>query len=139
MISAYVIRKLCEAYKISDCLVRSDVRVRVFISTGAYIHSMNWDKLDSHFNLQDHIEESRSWCFMCNQIIHSFIFMLSSDNDEQHVDGFLVSSDREKVKVMYGIGLDDFCSYAVQVGENHPASGRWRIDPVTGREVVQND
>jgi hypothetical protein len=100
---------------------------------------MSWDKLDKHFELQNYIEESRSWRFVCNQIIHSFVFMLSSDNNERHADGFLVTSDREKVKVMYGIGLEEFCSYATQIGKNYRASRRWRIDPVTGREVVQND
>src|SRR5690349_4131272 len=109
MIAAYTIRKLSEAYKISDHLVSATTQVRCYNAIGSKVHVMNWHNVSRHYNLDNFSIKRLAWRFICNQIIHSFIFLLNSDHENGMIDGFLVSSDREKAASMYGVMLKDFC------------------------------
>lgn len=120
MLSAYMIRKLVEARKLSDSLCAKRFAFKTYPSSGSLITSMNWQKIDRHFDLNRSTTKERTWKVLINQIIHSYIFMLCGD-DEEVVSGFLVSSDQQKQSYLYGVTFLDFCGYARKVGENYPS------------------
>src|SRR3954471_14338588 len=79
MIAAYTIRKLSEAYKISDHLTCATTQIRYYNAIGSKVYLRNWHNIGKRHNIDSFSIKKMHWTFICNQIIHSFIFMLSSD------------------------------------------------------------
>jgi hypothetical protein len=95
-LSAYVVRKLLEAGKISDEVESTSLRaVEYYLRKECTVDIMNWHKLDELYDLSSGTETVVNIREYCNQIIHSFVFSLSF-SESGGLDGFFVASDREK-------------------------------------------
>lgn len=95
-LSAYVVRKLLEAGKISDEVETTSLRaVEYSLRKGCTVDIMNWHKLDELYDLSSGTETVVNIREYCNQIIHSFVFSLSF-SESGGLEGFFVASDREK-------------------------------------------
>lgn len=53
---------------------------------------------------------------ICNSIIHSFVWNLAYSGD--NLLGFLISSDYDKIKVLYLVSIDEWIKYLRYVFEN---------------------
>jgi len=56
------------------------------------------------------------WKYLLNQIIHSFTFILSFDEDDR-LDGFFINSDKSKCKSLYCIKVEDFLTLLLKISE----------------------
>lgn len=126
----YSIRKLMDTVKISDSTKKYKLQ---FISY-PNIEKVNWlnnHKLDELYDFDKNIEETRDLRFVCNQIIHSFIFM-SNENEDGGLGGILFTSDRDKDKKLYSLPIDLVINVFEIVGNDYPAHSVTVRDPETG-------
>lgn len=125
MFSAYAIRKLCESFKVSDALRRAQFPVVRFDLTGPKVP----DVFDRHefwdlYDIAKGTRQTLSLPAVCNQLIHSWVWSLSADENSELFDGFYVSSDRERKKSLYFIGVLDWIGQCRDVAEEDIYSTR---------------
>ncbi|HDR8995990.1 TPA: hypothetical protein QDB01_001892 [Burkholderia vietnamiensis] len=114
----YAIRKLLETFKVSPS-TRQRTYLLVWspgIGTADY---MNWHRLDEHFDLDDLHEERHDLMFLCNQFIHSFIFLPTIDEDGA-LGGVYIASDRIKKYKLYFIDIAQIVDAFRTVGRDYP-------------------
>src|SRR5215212_9681816 len=63
MFSAYVIRKLIEARKLSDSLSTERLNVRAYPASSSVVTTIKWEKVDCHFYMNSPVIKGRSWRF----------------------------------------------------------------------------
>jgi hypothetical protein len=107
MISAYAVRKLIEADKVSDEVLAQRVKITRHEMIGR--RPDHWVRLtDEAIHEYEHnggTDEHLSLEDLCNQMIHSWLWMLSASVDEQF-NGVFVSSDRKRAECLYFIPVD---------------------------------
>ena len=149
MVSAYPIRKLLEARKLADSTVATRLSVEAFPLVDRVPDLMNWHRLDELYDFDAASETKLTVLELCNQLIHSFIFMPEGDFDEDDatadaagIAGFLVASDRARSSRLYRIGIDVLISLLRLVGTEDIAStqmtrdssGQWQVSNLTATE-----
>lgn len=108
--SAFVIRKLVECKtKLSNEADNYALHVEIFESKRNFDNLHRWTSEDSH-NWESSIRLTKQGKDICNWLIHSLIFELVY-NDDQSVEGFLVSSDFDSDKCLYHVSIKDWLSY----------------------------
>lgn len=55
---------------------------------------------------------------ICNWLIHSYVFFFTYDTNEK-IDGFYVSSDYDRNKVLYWVALKEWIAYMEFVGKDY--------------------
>jgi hypothetical protein len=106
MVSAYAIRKLLEARRLSDDLVAQPLKVRRHSLVGRPPDIWDRHEIWESFDLERGEEVSLSLKVFCNQIIHSWVWMLSATADDMYWDGIYVSSDFERRRWLYFIDVN---------------------------------
>jgi hypothetical protein len=129
MVSAYAIRRLMEAHKLTDALTRTRIPVMRHKRTGEVAPDVwstyrFWDFYDLDSGTQDHIS-IRHWC---NQLIHSFVWRLSCTEDTELFDGAYVASENEKEKHVYFIPVVTVIDLCRRVASEETGSIEWRRD-----------
>ncbi len=136
MIAAYSIRKLIEAQtKVPHAIARSPVNVQAFRSLNdGKPDLMRWDEIARWFDL-DHAE-SRTLSLedLCNQLIHSWVFILGFSEDRL-LDSIFVSSDRARARVLYHVSMRTLIEVIRRVAVSdvtgmtmkRAESGQWEI------------
>ena len=94
-VSFYIIRKLIEANKLSDKTVHRQYQLVKYNCKGKCVTIMNWHKIESLYDLKCKLKENHDLVYLCNQFIHSYVFVLSYSNDEK-AKGVYFCSDRER-------------------------------------------
>lgn len=106
MLGAYCIRKLREAGKLTDAVKDQAIAVATFKPTGKTAHSMHWHHLDKLYDLGHGNLETRPLDFICNQLIHSYVFVLGF-NERGGLDHLLFCSDHERHKNLYWLSIEE--------------------------------
>ena len=131
MVGFYMVRKLMEARKLSDNYAASRLRLRCHPRSGPIPDPLNWHQLDRFYDLEVTSPAERDVGFVCNQVVHSFVFVVSADR--RGLEGFFVASDRARsgqlyfmsaesaVSVLLGAARDDASSWQGVRGRNR----RW--------------
>lgn len=114
-LSAYVIRKLLDSNKVSDEVASSSLRGRAHKHCSGTVDIMNWHKIDELYDLSSGEEISLGLRDFCNQIIHSFVFVLAITNG---LEGFYVASDRDKSSRLLYFDIDEVINTLVEVSED---------------------
>jgi hypothetical protein len=142
MIAAYSVRKLAEARKTSTLLQSKLWRVRVHELNSAIPNLLTRHAFWDHFDLGgSEIAELRV-LEICNQIIHSYIFVLSAPQDEVGMDGVFVSSDRARKSRLYFIDLDTLIQIFEYIGTEdivHFSMGKIGEDAFLETRISQHD
>lgn len=150
MVSAYAIRKLVEARKLADSTMRSTVHVEAFPLIERIPDLMNWDRLDEFYDFERSRTEELGLRELCNQLIHSFIFVQEVADAGTSADGlagFLVASDRARLARLYRIKIDSLIGLLQLVGTEEVVasqmirdakSGQWRVSSLTAAERDAN-
>ncbi|MFI6779300.1 hypothetical protein [Nocardia sp. NPDC050412] len=128
MLSAYAIRKLIEAFKLSDALRDKQFPVEQFDMIGPkapdwYTRVEFWEFYDMD-NPSPHLLTLRE---LCNQIIHSWMWQISADEHTNLFDGFLVSSDRESRKRLFFVNATTYIERCREIGNEDVYSKEWRV------------
>lgn len=131
-IGFYSVRKILEGVaKVSESTRKLQVQLWWFPKlrdapiTDWYNRSEFWELYD----MEDRRAEERDLLYVVNRMIHSFIFMLSGD-DEGH--GVFFTSDRDKDDRLNFMTTAEIVRIFEIVGNDYPASFRGWRDPLTG-------
>lgn len=78
-------------------------------------------RVDNHYDFGKKAELKKDLVFVCNQVIHSFVFefeILAKGS----LAGILVSSDRERCKRLFRIPVGEVIRIFERVGNDYPHS-----------------
>jgi hypothetical protein len=116
-ISAFIMRKLFEVRKISDEMARSELNVLSFprSNPGRRIHRMNWDRIDLHYDLGRATSRKVPVRTLCNQLIHSAVFLCGTGEADGQVEGFYITSDDQKESRLLYVDLEIYCEVVERV------------------------
>lgn len=136
MISAYAIRRLNEARKLSDDLASRTFTVRRHALVGGAPDAWGRHEVWKHYDLENGFPVTLGLPALCNQVIHSWIWMLSADATGA-LDGVFVSSDRERRRGLYFFSLDLLTGVFTDVGEEDIVEIQMRADERGERQIVR--
>lgn len=122
MLAAYSIRKLSDAAKFSDAVRDGHVATRTFKRRAERVTFMNWHRIDEHYDLDHPAPSTLAARNLCNQLIHSYVFIIEAGPDG--LEGFYVTSDRDRHSVLRHVAINDFISLLRKMGEDYPNESR---------------
>ena len=131
MVGFYSIRKLVEAHKVSDEIRDRPLHLHGYPWTGSLVTFMNWDKIDKKYDLAHPVHVTKSVSWLTDQMIHSFAFLPSFD-EEGRLDTVLFNSDRTRRQHLFSISVEEIIALFEEVGANDPASMRCQFNKKTG-------
>jgi hypothetical protein len=120
-VAFYSIRKLMDAKKLSDGTETMPVNVSIYLSKDKAVTIYNWDKIDELYDLEVKNLSQRNLRFICNQIIHSYVFIPSIDENGSF-QAILFCSDREKNANLFRIEANDLINALRIVGKDYPVT-----------------
>ena len=122
--SAFGIRKLIEADKLSDEMESIAFSVASYRAKGKAVHLRNWDRIEELYDLDmPELEQRLSLKDFCDQIIHSFVFVLFF-HETGGLGGFLFASDRAKQKRIYLLEIGSLITALTRIGQDDVVSSR---------------
>lgn len=136
-LSAYAVRKLLEAGKISDEVESDSLRAVAHLPRGRTVDVMNWNRIDELYDLSTHTEVNLSLRDFCNQVVHSFVFVLSFAAPGG-LEGFFVASDREKERRLLHFPIDAVTDALFRVADDDIVTGRVLRDAVAKPARITN-
>ena len=119
--SAFIIRKLIDCKgKVSDEVDKYIFHLKGVLPVNETNLLHRWSEADTH-NWEHEETYTKLGTDICNWLIHSYFFFLSYDENGV-IDGFYVSSDYDRNKILYRIELKDYLAYMDFVGKDHVVS-----------------
>lgn len=129
MIAAYAIRRLIEASKVSDDLAETRINVLRHRLTGKPVDIRTRSEFYEHYDMESPESVELSLVKFCNQIIHSWVWMLSATEEKPHrFDGIYVSSDYASKRFVYFVSTESFVKLLQAIGREDIQSVSWRQD-----------
>lgn len=117
MIGCYCIRKLIEAKKLTDAVVKRQVPLVVYKVRGKPVHAMNWHNLNTLYELERGAKRTKQLTFICNQLIHSYVYT-NGFSDEGGLDFVMFCSDFERNTNLFRISIDDLAEVFTVVAKD---------------------
>jgi len=130
MIGFYSIRKLLDTVKVSDSIKRMTITLTWF-ENKSQVDILERHDLDKLYDLSKGHEETRKLRFICDQFIHSYVFIQSAD-EKGRLNGFYFSSDKEKNNKLYFMDATNVITIFEKVGENYPTKAIQKRNDITG-------
>ena len=136
MIGSFIVRKLMDSNKITTILSNSDVALSYYPFNGRHVPDhFNWHNIERFYDVESHSEIKLPLREVCNQLIHSFVFLPLLDEASRHLAGILFSSDKRRNAYLYEIEagklVDVFhsvaSSYPTKKSATRDAKGQWKI------------
>lgn len=117
--TAVVARKLMEAEKLSDDFDEMRFRVRMCPHTPGHYpwrwSAVAWMELEAYYDLDSHTAVELSPRMICDQLIHSFVFVPTLDDAQRSMSAFYFNSDRTKEKCVYEITWAEFERFLTEI------------------------
>jgi hypothetical protein len=129
-LAAYVVRKLMDAKCISTDKESCPIPVRTYRAIGKPVTLLNWHRITDHYDLETPCDTSLPLRDVCNQLIHSYVFLPLTASKTGPVRAVLISSDRERNRQLYELGLAAFAEILRGIGEDYPACAKLVFDRV---------
>lgn len=108
--SAFIIRKLVDCGgKLSDEAENYSIKAFSINPLKSVNRIQRWPEEDSH-DWENKKRVNVAGKNVCNWLIHSYMFFVTY-NEDNIIDSFCVTSDRDRNKVLYQISLKDWVSY----------------------------
>ncbi len=119
--SAFIIRKLLEAHKLSDEILSTHLPVRRFprIDREIVINFLNWHRFEDFYNLDSPEEIVLSPHTLCNLLIHSFVFCPEVDEFTGELGGIFFNSDRTRDKFLYWVSINKLFAFIEDISQDH--------------------
>jgi hypothetical protein len=129
----YAIRKLLDTYKVTDKAKAKSFVLKWFpLKANKPGDYLNWHRISEHYDLKSSASETRDIRFICDQFIHSFIF-IQVFTKARKISGFFISSDRARYKKLYFIELRQVLSAFRIIGRDDPRKMHFVRDPQNGQ------
>lgn len=129
--SAYAMRRLDDAKKLSTSWAGSAVSCERYVSIGRLPDLMNWDKIEKFYDLTKAASCNMSARHLCDLIIHSYVF-IERLNDSRSVEGFYITSDKKRTQALWFVSLDTLTSLIERTAQDDPATAVMMRNPETG-------
>ena len=126
-ISAYSIRKLMEAEKVSSYFSDRSERCQRFNALSDHITKLNNHKLDELYDMSEPVSVTIPTKRLIDMIIHSFVFAEAVHGD-MTIEGFYVTSDQTRYDALWLINLERFIQLMREVGKDYPSIGLRILD-----------
>lgn len=128
MVGCFIVRRLLEAYKVSSRLIYSKVSLHGYQFNGKRLADLqNWHRFNEHYDLESHQEVILPLREVCNQMIHSFVFIPILDHEKNKLDRLFFSSDRKRGALLYEIDTMQLAEIFIEVSESYQdAMSGWR-------------
>lgn len=120
-IAFYSIRKLMDAKKLSGSTAEMMVNVSVYPNKGRDVTFLNWHRLQELYDFTSARTEHLPLRFVCNQVIHSYVFM-PCITEAGVFEGIFFCSDYERHKNLYGLDRTELIKVFHMVGNDYPNS-----------------
>ncbi|MBL0718354.1 hypothetical protein JI742_00480 [Piscinibacter sp. Jin2] len=135
-IGFYAIRKLLETFKVSPSTKELKLALQAYTALpDRKVDYFNRADIDKFFNLSHPMNEHRNIGFICNQIVHSYIFIIDLREDGA-LNGFFVTPDSMRFKKLYFIELGQVVHALRLVGKDYPRNMQYQRNPKTGQWEV---
>lgn len=120
MLSCYAARKLSESGHIKNDSFQAELDLRVYKSHDGSFPLDDWTRPDVYYDLSKWSHEKRAFSFVCNQIIHSKIFLpvLKSGSDKG-LKGLVFNSDKTSRRSLYFVDLWDLIPILAKIGDGY--------------------
>jgi hypothetical protein len=128
-LAGYTIRKLMEAGKLSSETEALPVPVVSYRNLGKAVTIINWHRLDGLYDFKSGRPISLPLRVVCNQIIHSYVFMPGGDSATGPVNKIWFCSGRSRNRCLYELALSDLAEVLSVVGHDYPAQAVYVYDP----------
>ena len=128
-IGFYSIRKLMDARKITDS-TKNFKLVLVWYPNIKKVSVFDYNRPDDLYDFSVANKETRSLLFICNQIIHSYMFVILV-NEQQGFEGIVFCSDKDKDSKLYFMDTRQIVEVFRLVGNDDPVEYIFERDPVT--------
>jgi len=123
----YSIRKLMEAKKLTDKTRNLKVLMKYYPNKGKDVHYMNWDNIEKLYDLSIQKSETRNLEFICNQVIHSYVFIINI-SESGLFDSIFFCSDRIRNSKIYELEVNKIQSIFRTVGRDYPYKATYQFD-----------
>jgi hypothetical protein len=134
-LSAYIMRKLHEARKLSSAWEKREVTCIIYPLKGRVPDLMNWHRLSEFYDFDSGKSVPITAPEFCNLLIHSFVFM-EAEGQGKSTEGILFASDRSRERGLWFVALKDVLPLLKECGRDYPSSARYVRHPKTGQWVV---
>ena len=129
-IGFYTIRKLMDTVKIKDST--KDLKVKICWSPSLkQVNYLNNYKIHDLYDLHTARYEIRTLKFLCDQFVHSYIF-ITQEKEMGGISGFYFTSDRDKEKKIFYVTVQDVINVFNLVGNDYPCHSYTIRDSETG-------
>lgn len=131
MVSAYSLRKLIDNYKVSDSLVQRQFPLERFdlFDSGKVPDLLGRYAVWEFYDLEKPVKTVMPLVKVCNQIVHSWLWMLSFRESDSMFDGVYVSSDTARQRWLYRIPIEGYMAVCREIGDEVVYSKRMREGP----------
>jgi hypothetical protein len=120
-LAAYTIRKLWEARTLSTSFRGRSIRCLTYRAISHRITHSNNPRLDKLYNFESSDDEKTiAVRELIDLIIHSFVFS-ECLGDDMTVEGFLVTSERQRYDRLWFIEMEAFIGLMREVGRDYPS------------------
>lgn len=135
VLSAYVTRKLMDAKLLSTTTPRVVIPTVDYPAVGKSVTLMNWHHLDRLYDFSKGVASSLPLREVCNQVIHSFVFMLGTDAMTGPLRRVYFCSDRDRHRSIHELTLHQYADAMTLVGRDYPSECQMHYDK-TQRDFV---
>lgn len=120
-LSAYAIRRLLDAPKLSTTFHERSVRCRLFSALeGRKVTTANWHDYHELYEFNDPVARSINLRDLLDIIIHSLVFA-EILNEDGTIQGFIVTSHRKRDK-LWEIHLSEYITVMQDIAHDYPST-----------------
>jgi hypothetical protein len=127
-ISAYIMRKLWEAEKLSSSWKDRKVRCTIHALKDQAPDFLNWHRIEEHYDLGASKSDWLTAIEFCHRLIHSYVFV-ECEARNKTVRGVFFASDQTKNRGLWFVKISDVVKLLQQTGRDYPASAEWVRHP----------
>ena len=117
--SFFIIRRLIESRKVSDAIRNKIIKLNQYRPTGTNVTYSHRHDIDELYDLAAPIIIKKPLDFVCNQIIHSYVFTLLIEDSGRRTS-IIFCSDWERNKAAYRMTRGTLVRTLRMVGNNWP-------------------
>lgn len=134
-LTAYALRKLDEANRLSSGLLTHAMSVVRFTPTKPGYAAFNNHRFDAYFDLERPTAQNLPRRRLLNMLIHSLVFIEVLD-DAGRIEAFMVTSEREREDGLFQASLSEMIALMRAAAADYPSftsyrrvgsKGRWRV------------
>jgi hypothetical protein len=134
-LSAYIMRKLWEAAKLSSVWGKRKIPCIFHRPKRRGADRLNWHRIDELYKLDFSQPDPQTSFEFCNRIIHSYIFVLV-EGPGKTLAGFFFASDSTKHQGLWFVKFVDFLSLLTETARDYPSSIHMTRHPKTQEWIV---